>query len=175
MKNNAGNGMHHGGEGGYGKNVASDFNGALFGGAFDFLQAFGMGHRADVSDIEKDFAGLRKEEGREFAVVGPGASDGSFVNGAGLSVEKERDGGDVGVRAIHANVTLALLLGIIERMRVGEGPDKLTAYVFQAEFEMGVLIDRVMPAEESGGADVEALLVVDFFWSNEARRIAGAG
>src|SRR5207248_904019 len=94
MENDAGNGMHHGGEGGYGKNVASDFHGTLFSGAFDFLQAFGMGHRADVPDVEEDFAGLRKEQRGEFAVVGPSASDGTFVNGAGLRVEKKRDGGN---------------------------------------------------------------------------------
>ena len=49
---------------------------------------------------------------------------------------------DVGLRAIEADVTLALLLGIIERMRVQEGPDELAADVFQAEFEMGVLDRR---------------------------------
>ena len=37
---------------------------------------------------------------------------------------------------------------------------------------MGVLIDGVMAAVERGGADVEALLVGDFFGSDEARGVA---
>src|SRR5258707_845562 len=41
--------------------------------------------------------------------------------------------------------------------------------------EMGVLVDGVMAAVESGGADVEALLVGDFFGADEAGRVAGAG
>jgi hypothetical protein len=78
------------------------------------------------------------------------------------------------LRAIHSNVALALLFGIVEGMRVKKRPDELTADVFQAEFEMGVLINGVMAAEESGGTDVETLLVVDFFGADEARRVAGA-
>ena len=40
---------------------------------------------------------------------------------------------------------------------------------------MRMLIDRVMTAEECGGSDVEALLVVDFFWVDEAGRVTSAG
>jgi hypothetical protein len=65
--------------------------------------------------------------------------------------------------AVEADVALALLLGIVEGMGVEEGPDELAADVFEAEFEMGVLVDGVMAAVERGGADVEALLVGDFF------------
>jgi len=42
----------------------------FFSGALDFLDALGMGHRADVPDVEKNLAGLREQERREFAVVG---------------------------------------------------------------------------------------------------------
>jgi hypothetical protein len=35
--------------------------------------------------------------------------------------------------------------------------------IFQAKLEMGVLVDGVMAAVERGCADVEALLVGDFF------------
>ena len=66
------------------------------------------------------------------------------------------------MRAVEADVTLALLLGVIERMRVQERPDKLAADIFEAEFEMRVLIDGVMATEVSGGADGDALLVGDF-------------
>jgi hypothetical protein len=78
-------------------------------------------------------------------------------------VEKEGRVGDVGLRAIEADVALALLLGIVEGMGVEERPDELAADIFEAEFEMGVLIDGVMAAVERGRADVETLLVGDFF------------
>jgi hypothetical protein len=79
------------------------------------------------------------------------------------------------LRTIHADVTLALLFGIVEGMRVKKRPDELSADVFQSEFKMRVLINGVMSAEESGGADIEALLVIDFFGTDEARRVASAG
>ena len=40
---------------------------------------------------------------------------------------------------------------------------------------MRVLVDGVVTAIEGGGADVEALLVGDFFGADEARGVAGAG
>ena len=115
----------------------------------------------------------RRSAGK-FAIVRPGAGDGAFVDGAGFGVEEKRELRDVGLGAIHADVALALLFGIVEGMRVEKGPDELAADVFQAEFEMRVLIDGVMAAEKSGGADVEALFVVDFFRADEARGVAGA-
>jgi hypothetical protein len=39
---------------------------------------------------------------------------------------------------------------------------------------MRVLVNGVMTAEESGSADVEALLVIDFFGSNKTGRVTGA-
>ena len=173
MKNDAGDGVNHRCECGDGKDVTSDFDGTLFGGAFDFLQAFGVRHRADVPYVEKNFTGLRKKERRQLAIEGPSASDGPFINGAGFGVEKEGDRRNVGLRAIHADVALALLLGIVERMSVKEGPDELTTDVFEAEFEVRMLVNRMMTAEKSGGANVEALLVVDFFGTDEARGVAG--
>ena len=79
------------------------------------------------------------------------------------------------MRAVQADITLALLLGIVKRMRVEERPDELAADVFEAKFEMGVLIHGVMAAIESCGADIEALLVGDFLGADEARCVAGAG
>ena len=76
---------------------------------------------------------------------------------------------------VHSNVTLALLLGIVEGMGVKKRPDELAADVFEAEFERSVLKDGVMAAVEGGGSNVEALLVGDFFGSNEMVGIAGAG
>jgi hypothetical protein len=54
-------------------------------------------------------------------------------------------------------------------MRMKEGPDKLAADIFQAEFEMRMLVDGVVSAEEGTSADVETLLVGDFFRANETR------
>ena len=54
-------------------------------------------------------------------------------------------------------------------MRVKEGPDELAADIFQAEFEMRVLVNGVVAAKKVAGADVEALLVGDFFGADQAR------
>jgi hypothetical protein len=51
----------------------------------------------------------------------------------------------------------------------------LAADVFEAKFEMGVLVDGVMAAIESCGADIEALFVGDFLGADEAGRVTGAG
>src|SRR5215469_3103396 len=59
-------------------------------------------------------------------------------------------------------------------MRVQERPDELAADVFEAELEMRVLVDRVVPAIKRGGADVEALLIRYFFRRDQARSVAGA-
>ena len=59
-------------------------------------------------------------------------------------------------------------------MPVKKGPDELAADIFQAEFEMGVLINGVVAAVERGGADVKALLVGDFFRADQTGRVAGA-
>ncbi len=90
-------------------------------------------------------------------------------------VEEQRCWRDVGLRAVQADVALALLLGIVEGMGVEEGPDELAGNVFQAELEMGVLVDGVMAAVEGGRADVEALLVGDFFGADETWGVASAG
>ncbi len=77
--------------------------------------------------------------------------------------------------AVEADVTLALLFGVIERVRVKERPDELAADIFEAEFEVRVLIHGVMATEVSGGADGDALLVGDFLRADQARGVAGSG
>ena len=175
MEHDAGDGVHHGGESRDGQNVAGNFDGAFFCRAFNLLKTLGVGHRADVPDVVEDGAGVGDQERREFAIIVPGASDGGFVDFFALFIEEERGGRNVSLRAVEADVALALLLGIVEGMRVEEGPDELAADVFEAEFEMGVLVDGVMAAVERGGADVQALLVGDLFGADEARGVAGAG
>ena len=167
MENDAGDGVDHRGEGGDGKNVARDFDGAFFGGALDFLDVLGIGIRADPPNISENGAGVGDEDCRKFAVVIPRARDGLFVDFFGGFIEVEIDGGNVSLDAIHADVALALLLGVVERMCVEKRPDELAADVFEAEFEGGVLEDGVVTAVECGGANVEALLVGDLFRTDE--------
>ena len=116
---------------------------------------------------------LGLEHPRKFAVMLPGARHGLFVNGP-LGRAEFRPLGDVRLRAVEPHVPLALLLGVIEGMRVQEGPHELPAHVFQAKFEVRVLIDRVMPAEVRSRADHHPLLFGDFLGTNEPRRIARA-
>ena len=110
--------MHHGGEGGQGQNVAGDFDGAFFGGALDFLEALGVRHRTDVPDVVEDVARVADQESGEFAIVIPGAGDGAFIGFLALFVEEKRNRRDVGLRAVETNVALALLLRIVEWVRV---------------------------------------------------------
>ena len=63
VENDARDRMHHRGEGGHRQSVARNFNGALFGGAFNFLNALGMRHRADVPDVVEDGAGVGDQQG----------------------------------------------------------------------------------------------------------------
>src|ERR1700674_120467 len=134
-----------------------------------------MGHRAYMPDVVENVSGVANQERGKFAIVVPGAGDGPFINLLAFRIEEKRDGRHVGLGAVEADVALALLLGIVERMRVKEGPDELAADVFEAEFEMGVLVDGMVTAVERGGADVEALFIRDFFGADEARGITGAG
>ena len=111
---------------------------------------------------------------RQLAIVFPRARDRVFVNRALGRAEFRARGGNVRQRAIQPHVALALLLGIVERMRVQKRPDELPAHVFEAKFEMRVLVDGVMPAVKRGRADGHALLVGDFLGNDQMRRVAGA-
>ena len=53
-----------GGERGERQNIASNLDGALFGGALDFLNALRMGHRADVPDVVQNVAGIGDKQHR---------------------------------------------------------------------------------------------------------------
>jgi hypothetical protein len=133
-----------------------------------------MRHRADVPDVAENIARVWREQSREFAIESPCARQRIFIDIPGTLVEEERDRWNVGLGAIEADVALALLLGIVEGMRVEKRPDELAADIFETKFEMGVLVDGVMAAIKGGGADVKALLVSDFFVGDEMGGIAGA-
>src|SRR5262249_23498713 len=173
MKNDAGDRVHHGGEGGDRQNVPCDFDGAFFGGAFDLLNALGMRHRPDVPDVVKNCARVGDQQSGKLAIVGPPLRDGVLVYGARSRVEIQVHRRDVSLSAIEANVALALLLGIVEGMRVEKRPDELAADVFEAELKMRVLVDGVMTTVEGSCANVEALLIGDLLGNNQARGIAG--
>ena len=175
MKHDAGYGVNHRGEGGDGKNVTRDFDGAFFGGALDFVNVLGTGIGADVPDIAENGASVADQKSGKLAIVVPCLDDRLFVDFFAGFVEIEIHGGNVGLDAVHANVALALLLGIVERMRVEKRPDELAADIFEAEFEGGVLKDGVMAAVEGGCANVEALFIGDFFGSDEVVGVAGVG
>jgi len=55
VEDDAGERVHHGSEGGEGKERSARFDGALFGGALDFLEALGMRHRAYVPPVSLFF------------------------------------------------------------------------------------------------------------------------
>src|SRR5580704_899534 len=98
-----------------------------------------MRHGADVPDVAENFARIALQERRQLAVVFPRARNRAFVNRALGWAKTRRLSGQIGERVIQAHVPLALLLGVVKRMRMQEGPDKLPADVFEAEFKMGVL------------------------------------
>ncbi len=175
MKHDARHGMNHGGERRDRQNIAGDLDGALFGGPLDFLNALGMRHWADVPNIAKDSASIVDEQRSKLAIIKPSTNDRSFEDFPRLHVEVKVGGRNVSLRALHADIALALLLRIVERMRVKEGPDKLPAHVFQAEFKMRVLIYGVVAAVEGGGTDIHALFVGDLLRSYETRRVTRTG
>ena len=82
---------------------------------------------------------------------------------------------NVGQGAVQANVALALLLRVVKRMSVKEGPYELAAYVLKTEFEMRVLIDGMMAGIKSGRTYGGALFFGDLLRRNQARGIARPG
>ena len=128
-----------------------------------------------MPDVVENVSGVTDQKGGQLTIVVPGTRDRAFIDFLAFFIEEERDGRHISLGAVEADVALALLLGIVERMRVKERPDQLAADVFEAEFEMGVLVDGMVTAVEGGGADVEALFVRDFFGADQARGIASSG
>src|SRR4029077_14862669 len=99
-----------------------------------------MRHRTDMPDVVEDGSSVAREERGKFAVVVPCTSDGAFVDRAAAFVEEQRLGGIVSVRAVQSDVPLALLFGIVERMRVQERPHELAADILKPKLEMRMLV-----------------------------------
>src|SRR5262249_9761890 len=154
--------MNHRGVSCNGKDVAGDFDGALFGGPLDFLNVSGIGIRADLPDVAENGSRVGNEKSRKFPGIIPGADDGTFVNFFSRFVEIEINRRNIGLDTVHADIALALLFGIVKRMCVEERPDELAADIFEAEFECCMLENGVMAAVEGGSTNVEALFISDF-------------
>src|SRR5579863_2912452 len=134
-----------------------------------------MRHRADMPDVAENLAGAGLQDRGQLAIVLPGARNRIFIDRAfGRTEMGMTFGRHVSLRAVEAHVTLALLLGVVERMRVEKRPDELAADVFEAELEVRMLIDGVMAAVIGGRTDRHALLVGDLLGTDQARRIASA-
>src|SRR5712692_7468783 len=106
-----------------------------------------------MPDVGEDGVGARLEQRSQLAVIIPGAGHGACVDSALGGTEAGTLGWDVGLRVIQADVALALLLGVVERVRVQERPNKLPANVLEAKLKVRVLINGVVAAVERGGAD----------------------
>src|SRR5690348_5749503 len=133
-----------------------------------------MRHCSDMPDVSEEAPGLRLQNAGKFPVVIPRTRDGTFINGALCDAELRAFLRDVSLRSVQSHVALALLLGIVEGMCVQERPDKLPANILQAEFEMRVLIDRVVAAVKRRRANIDALFLCDLLGNDQTRRITCA-
>ena len=174
VQHDAGKRVHHRGRRRDGQHVARDFDRAFLRLPVHFLHALGVRHGADVPDVAENFASVALQQRSQLPVIAPGARNRVFVNRALGRAEPGHFRRQIGERVIQAHVPLALLLGVVERMRVQERPDELPADIFEAKFKVRVLVDGVVAAVKRGRADLQALLVGDFFRPDEARRVAGA-
>ena len=172
MQNDARKRVHHRRERRNRKNVARYFNRALLRLLRDFLHALRMRHVAHVPDIAENSPRVWLEQRGKLAIVIPGARDGAFIDGPRIRTEARPPRRNVRLRAIESHVALALLLGVVERMRVEKRPHELPADIFEAEFEVSVLVNRVMAAVERRSADIHALLFSDLLGADQPRRIA---
>ena len=172
VEHDSGNCVHHCGERGDRQDVTRHFDRALFRLPLDLLDAPCVRHRANVPYVAQDRARRRLHHPRQLAIVFPPSRDCFLVDGALLNAELRARRGNVGLRAVQPHVALALLLGIVKRVRVEKRPDELPAHIFESEFEMRVLVNGVMPAKVGSRTDRHALLIGDFLGNYQVRRVA---
>src|SRR5580698_5897278 len=134
-----------------------------------------MRHLAHMPNIAENLSRRGLQHVGQFTVMLPRAPDCGFIYRQLCRSKVRTRHRDIGLRVIQAHIALALLLRIVERMRVQEGPDKLAADVFQPKLEVRVLIYGVVAAEIGAGTDHYPLLVGDFFVTDQTGRIAGSG
>jgi hypothetical protein len=172
MEHDPGDGVHHRGEGGHGDDVTRELDGFLLGFARDLLPSLLRRVRAEVADLSEDAVRVLFQDRGEGAIGRPGLAQLALVH---LARRCGEGGGDIGRDLVEAHEPLAGLLGVVERVGMQEGPDQLPAHVLEAELEVGVLVDGVMPALEGQGADGVALARRDLVRPDHPRGIAGAG
>jgi hypothetical protein len=107
-----------------------------------------------VPDVGEDAVGVFLEERGEDAIGLPGLRQRALVDRPRLPREVGRD---VGGHLVEPDEALARLLGVVERVGVEEGPHELPADVLEAELEVGVLVDGMVPGVEGEGTDGIAL------------------
>ena len=113
----------------------------------------------------------RRQPRGELAVGAPARLDRGLVERALARGEARRH---VRRHLVEAHVALALLLGVVEREAVQEGPDQLARDPGERELEGRVLEHRVVTALEGERADAAALALGDLVRLDHARRVAGA-
>src|SRR5665213_1988636 len=107
-----------------------------------------MRHGPEMPDIRQDAASVVLQDRSQFSIRAPGPhhcllEDLLFLRSKAATFRR-----NIGVGAIEAHVTLALLLRIVKRVSVQERPHELPADVLEAKFEMRVLINGVMAREK---------------------------
>jgi hypothetical protein len=148
--------VHHRGERRDRDHVARRLDRAFLGVALDLLQALGIGGRADVAQLLENRERVVLEQRRELGVAIPRAEARRFVDVQRFAAERRHE-----CRAVlQLDVALARLLGVVERIRVEERPDELPRDVLEAELEMCVLVDGVMPASKVSAPIVSRCLSV---------------
>ena len=169
VQDDARHGVDHGRERGNRDDVARGLDRALLGVLLDLFQPLGIRVGADVAQLLQDGQRIVLEQRRQLRVTIPCANDRCFEHVASPARERRH----VRPRLFELYVTLAGLLGVVERIRVQERPDELPRDVLEAELEVRVLVDRVVPGVEREQANRIALGFGDFIRANHPRRIAG--
>ena len=148
--------------------VPGGLDGFLLCFALDRLDPLGGRTRRQISQLLQDPERIVFEEHRQIGIAIPCVDDRALVDLERLAGERRH----VRPRLLQFDVALARLLGVVEGIPVQDAPHELARDVFEAELEVGVLIDGVMACLERERADRVALAIRDFVDGDDPRRIA---
>ncbi len=171
MQDQTGKGMHHRGEGADGNHIPRHLDRFLLGLASDLLPSRLGGTRGDVPDVAHDLRGVGEQDLRETRVGRPGFFHRRLVDRPPFCGQSLRNIGP-GLAQLHE--TLRRLFGVVEGVRMQEGPHEMPRDVLETELEGRVLEDRVMTRGEGQGTDGLPLPFGDLRILDHPRRIAGA-
>ena len=107
----------------------------------------------EMPDLTHDADGILLEDLAELLVSLKSPDDRVAVSRERRSLERGRECADL----MDSNVALALLVRIVKRKAMQNGPNELARDVLEAEFERRVLVNRVVTRVERQGADRIAL------------------